>query len=60
MPKREETSSRASTAKTVMGFLAAVSLFVLMFLAFHNNAAIVELTQRQTSMGEKLKELGEG
>ena len=60
MPKREETSSKASTAKTVMGFLAAVSLFVLMFLAFHNNAAIVELTQRQTSIVEKLKDVGEG
>ena len=60
MPSREEESSRASTAKTVMGFLAAVSIFVLMFLAFHNNAATVELTQRQTAMAEKLKELGEG
>ena len=58
MPKEE--TSKASTAKTVMGFLAAISLFVLMFLAFHNNAAIVELTQRQTSIGEKLKDVGEG
>ena len=41
-----EENSKASTAKTVMGFLAAVSLFVLMFLAFHNNAATVELAQR--------------
>ena len=58
MPREE--NSKASTAKTVMGFLAAVSLFVLMFLAFHNNAATVELTQRQTAIAEKLKELGKG
>ena len=55
-----EENSKASTAKTVMGFLAAVSLFVLMFLAFHNNAATVELAQRQTAIAEKLKELGKG
>ena len=55
-----EENSKASTAKTVMGFLAAVSLLVLMFLAFHNNAATVELAQRQTAIAEKLKELGKG
>ena len=58
MPREE--NSKASTAKTVMGFLAAVSIFVLMFLAFHNNAATVELTKKQTVLAEKLKELGEG
>ena len=55
----KEETSKTSTAKTVMGFLAAVSLFVLMFLAFHNNASIVELTENQTSIVEKLRELGE-
>ena len=59
MPQEETSNSKANTAKTVVGFLAAVSLFVLMFLGFHNNAAIVELTERQTSIAEKLKDVGE-
>ena len=54
----EEASSKTNTAKSVVGFLAFLSLLILMGLAFKNNATIVRLTERQTSIAEKLKEVG--